>query len=479
VVTDRTPRGRFAVGNHAAVRKAKSAPGISGVSSFGGYVTSNENHSDLSGRAKWTTLLNAQNTPVIALGIRYFCGLLSGTTWSCVENEAGGKGARKGVEIVERGLLNAPLLKPWPMVIKKAALYRLLGFSIHACSMRRLPSGFIGYSEIAHRPQFTIEQWLRDDETKPFHTAVQRSPQSGKDFPIPLDESFYCVDDTLSDGPEGSGLLRHVIEYVRRLGIFEDLEGKAFVEDMGGMPLGRAPLSQIYDDTNGTADEKRAAVLAATSNIREIMEKRNKTPEEAMWMLLDSDTFRDQNDNPTAVAKWALEIVRTETANLPALDVTIRRVELQIARVLGIEWALMGADGAGSYAMHADKTSTFATMIQTTLNELGWFAMPLARRLIARNGLDPDTCTPTLVAEPISTEAVLTATQSLANLAMAGLRPDDPARNVIRQRLRLPDEPEPMLDLVSPRRTLDEATADEDPTGADGEEDVAEEQIDE
>lgn len=470
------PLGRGAVGSHAGVSKASTAPGISGVVSFSGYLSSGERNSALTGANKWLTYTESTNTPVVATGIRYFGNLLAGTEWHCEENKAGGRGAIRGREIVEAGLLDSAMLKPWPQIVRKAAMYRPLGFSIHATAMRRRKDGMIVYSDIAHRPQHTIDRWNRKDEFSPFHEVIQRSKQSGKDIAIPLDECLHCYDDTLTDSPEGVGLLRHVIEYVRRLGILEKMEGSALIRDMGGTPVGRAPIAELIAQLGTTnADEVSAKVAAAVANIRAVMENRNKTPEEAMYLLLDSSTYKNPDGTPTGVLKWALEIVRSETANMAQADVTIRRVEIQVARVLGIEFALMGADGKGSYAQHEDKTSMFATNLQTTLNELGWFAtMQLARRLVARNGLDPDTCTPRLVAEPISTEAVLVATQSLANLSMAGLAPDDPAWDVIRGRLRLPKRPDPIPELMAPRAAVvDEDDLDEDdPTGADGTEDA-------
>jgi hypothetical protein len=118
----------------------------------------------------------------------------------------------------------------------------------------------------------------------------------------------------------------------------------------------------------------------------------------------------------------------------------IKRVQFEIARVLGIEFALVGAEG-GSYSMHEDKTSMFATNLAVTLSEMGTFATnQLARRLVALNGLDPETCTPKLVAEPISTDAMIDVSKALMNVTLAKLHPLDPARAVIRKRLRLPPE---------------------------------------
>lgn len=480
----RTAAGRFAKGvsgnpsgkphTYEPVSKAAPAPGISGVVSFSGVVSSGERSSDMTGSQKWVTYSNSYNTPVIATGLRYFGNLLAGTSWTVEENPAGGRDAIRGKEIIEQGLIHSPMLKPWPQIVRKAAMYRPLGFSLHATAMRRRKDGMIVYAEIEHRPQHTIEKWLRpnNDEGKPFDTVIQRSRQSGKELPIPLDECFYCVDDTLTDNPEGVGLLRHVIEHVRRLGVLEKMEGSALVRDMGGTPVGRAPIAEIIAQLGPDATDTTAKVATAVATLRRVMENRNKTPEEAMYLLLDSSTYRNPDGTPTGVLKWALEIVRSETANMAQADVTIRRVELQIARVLGIEFALMGGDGKGSYAQHEDKTSMFASNLQTTLNELGWSAtMQLGRKLVARNGLDPDTACPRLIAEPISTEAVLTATQALANLniAGAGLPQEWEGFDVVLSRLRLPPRPE--VDLRAPRVEVPEpvdAPDDGDPTGADG-----------
>lgn len=114
----------------------------------------------------------------------------------------------------------------------------------------------------------------------------------------------------------------------------------------------------------------------------------------------------------------------------------------------------------------------FATNLSVTLSEIAKFATKqLARRLVALNGLDPETCTPTLVAEPISTDKVLDASKALVNIALAKLHPLDPARPVFRKRMRLPPEtPEMLPDLLEawkaanskPPASLDPEDDDED-----------------
>ncbi|HSN29506.1 MAG TPA: hypothetical protein VLT45_24630, partial [Kofleriaceae bacterium] len=410
----------------------------------------------LVGRRKWTTYSDSMIVPVIATGIRYFANLLSGTDWTAEENPMGGADAKRAVDIVTQGLLEAPMLRPWTQVVKKASMFRPLGFSLFATAMRRRPDGMVVFSAIEHRPQFTIERWIRDDETQPFRAVDQRAPESQRLITIDLDECFYLVDDTLTDSPEGVGLLRHVIEYVRRLKLFEEWEGSAYSQDISGTPIGGAPLALLEQQVGSTdPDVIKAKQTAATDTLRTFLTKRNKDPSTAPWYVRDTAMYANPDGSLTQAAQWTLDILKTETKNLDKLDQTIRRVELQIARVLGIEFALMGGTGDGSYAQHEDKTSMFATNIQTTLTEMGAAATAqLARRLVAANGLDPDTCTPRLVAEPVSTEAIETVTRALANLALAGLPANDPARNVLRKRMRLPPEPEQAYDLVRPSRLI-------------------------
>lgn len=462
-------------GRAAPIVKAARPPGTTAVAAYSGYVVNGDR--GLGGSNRWIVYANAYNVPVIATGLRYFANLLAGTDWHVEENPLGGDDAARGAEIVRQGLLESPMLRPWSQVVRKAAMYRALGFSIHATAMRKRPDGMIVYSAIEHRPQHSIDKWLRKDETRPFHAVVQRSAETASEYTIPLDQCFYMVDDTLTDSPEGVGMLRHVIEYVRRLDLFEQWEGKAFSEDLAGVPYSRAPLAELAAQA-GTEDagQIRTRLDAATDTVRTFMNERNKSPDTPQWLMLDSSQYTNPDGTIAGVPKWEFDLVKTETHNLDRIDQTIRRVELQIARVLGIEFALMGADGAGSYAQHVDKTSMFASNLQTTLTELGWAAThQLARRLVARNGLDPDTACPRLVAEPISTEAIETVTRSLANLAAAALRPDDPAIDVLRKRMRLPPAPDGAADLMLPRAPLpdyDEPATDTDAESAPAEPDA-------
>lgn len=453
--------------------------GGDGVVAFGGFLPTNESSPALIGSRKWVTYGNAYHTAIVATALRYTLGLLSGTNWHAEPNESGHPDVLRGVEVVEQGLLKAPMHRPWSAVVRKQALYRFVGFGLHEWTVRTRADGLIVFADLAHRPQHTIDRWDKTSEQEPWH-AVGQLTRNGNRYEIPRERLFYAVDDTLTDSPEGIGLLRHVVELVRRLGVLEGLEGLAYETDIRGMPIGRAPIAELRRTAAGLPNigndtaKIDAFVNDRLRTLHNAVVNVIKSPDRLQHLLLDSDTYHGADpNNITSIQKWGLELLRGEASGVEAVAAAIGRIQLEIARVLGVEFAMVGGlDTAGSYGMHADKTDMLAVSLQTTLTELAGFAtQDLARPLVALNGLDPETCTPTLVAEPISTESIMTVVQALSTLAMAGLAPNDPARGVIRKRLRLPPEPELTAEQMGVGGPPDEALGEED-VPLDDEEDV-------
>lgn len=421
--------------------------GSDGVYSYGGYLSSGERSHALTGTQKWITYTNALNYPIIATGAYYSTGLLAGTEWHCEPNELGGADADRAVEIVEQGLLKAQLPTPWPSVVAKMALFEYLGFALSEWIVKTRSDGMVVFADIAHRPQYTIDRWDKPDEKQPWQ-AVSQLTHAGGRYVIPRGRLFYCVADRLTDSPDGVGRLRHVVELHRQLEVLEALEGHAFQTDLRGMPMARAPLSELralalQRNPNANDDEVRAFVAAATQNIRDIAANSARTPDKIPYILFDSEPFKGADPNVfTGVLRWTFELIKGETNGLPEVNVLIKRKQSEIARLLGIEFAMMGQAG-GSYSMHEDKTSMFATFLQNTLTTIAACATrDLARVLVALNGLDPDTCTPKLVAEPISTDAIETTCRALSYLGQAGLPQDWEGMDVILKRMHLPPLPE-------------------------------------
>ena len=443
-------------GRAAPIVKAKQATGSDGVISYGGYIETGERNPDLAGRRKWVTYANAYKRPPVAICAWLRSALFAGVKWSLQPNEAGGKDAEKGVDIVQRGLLNARMPRPWNVVVRKAGKAYLDGFCLQATAMARRPDGLITYTEISNRPAHTIEQWFRPSSTQPFESVRQRL-DNGEVFDIPIEECFYCVNDTLSDSPAGTGALRLVVERLIRTGQMEDLEGSEVFSGMGGTPIARVPVEEINATATGTSLEEIAAHKARKiAKIEDIVNQRVKTPNKRQYAVLDSKTYQGTDPNTiSTVKKWDIEIIKAELQGLDAIRKIINDSDLDVARMLGVEFVFVGGgDSAGTFGMHESKVSLFAAQLSADLDLMAVMAtMQLCRRLVAANGLDPDTATPDLVASPISTEDVLKTTQALVQLNLAGLSANHPAKIAVFDRLNLPweDEAEPVLPRMPSR----------------------------
>lgn len=309
------------------------------------------------------------------------------------------------------------------------------------------------YKAIEHRPQHTIDLWDIPDGGGPFRGVVQQVPSQAQLFYVPRPRMLYCVDNTLTDSPDGVGLLRHVVEHARRLARYEQLEGFGYEGDLRGMPVGRVPGAELVKMAEAQ-NKPEGWVEAQISAVHDLVNKHLKTP--YMGIVLDSATYTSdqlgsQTPSVSNVPKWAIDIIKGTSTGLGEINVVIERINREIARVLGMEFLLLGGDGKGSLALSRDKTSMFAAVLEATLAELAWFTLnDLVYPLLELNGLDPEKCAPQVNPDPIATERIEAVVDALEGLARAGavLQPDDPAIDQVRARLHLAKQPELTPELI-------------------------------
>lgn len=462
-------------------KKATAAPtqpiGVDGVQSSGGYVQTGERNPALIGQNLFRTNANALNQPIIATAVRGSADLIGGVPWYSDPNPNGHPDAQRAADIVTQGLLTALMPDSWRSTVRKAHMFRYDGAKLfNPVFKQRTSDGMWVYASLGHRPIETIEKWNRDTNGE-IESVDQRTPD-GKLINIPRANLFYCVDKLFTNSPAGSGLLRHVVELVRRLNIYEAYEGSGFERDLRGVPIGRAPIGELRTKSghgDATPEEKAKQdqyVADRTRGIKTFLENIVKDPAKLQWLLLPSDTYEGVDQNAiTAVQKWALDLVRGDGTGLAEVDAVIRRLQLEIARVFGWEFALVGGSGStGTYGAHADKTNMVRARLDSTLDDIGEFATrDVVRPLLAFNGLDPDRCCPVLRHDPISSEGIDVISRALASIALAGLAPNDKAIPALRQMMNLPPPPEPTPGMLG---MLPRPPVGGPPDPAKGEEDV-------
>lgn len=432
-----------------------SAPGSDGIIAPGGYLFSTgERNSKLTGESRWVTQDNLiANVTIIASAIGIWLDLGGSAKWTAIPNPRGGADAQLAADIVQQGLLGAPMPTRWRSVVKRQTMKRFRGFAMHAKGWRRRDDGMIVLSELAHRPQWSIERWIKPTETEPWSGVVQRT-RMGQEFPIDRADLFYSHEGALGDDPQGIGLLRHLVEVADVFKRYRQIQGIAFDSDANGIPLGRAPLSKLAREAvNGggcDADDTAAIsayVRARVAPIADLIENRIVTPNRSL--LLDSlpyfTTETDGTERPSSLLEWSVETLRQDIGSIPELGKALNELNLEMARVLSAEGMLMGGPGSsGAYAASADKSSLFAQRVDVTNDDIGDDAeRDIVPDLLARNGITDERLMPSLQHESVSRAAARGAAEMLKNIAAAKLKPGDPAENVLRARAELPAAPEP------------------------------------
>ena len=405
--------------------------GGSGTAIFGGYVVSKETDTALSHRERYRTYSQALvNCSIVGAGVRYFLNLCGAAEWTCQPSEADATG--EWAARAEK-LLFADPKRPWTNVVKRIASYKFYGFSLQEFNTKRAEDGTYTIDDIAPRPAITIENW--DREKGVIFGVGQRIPQSSILKYIDRSRLIYAVDDSLSDSPEGLGIFRHLVEPVRRLKRYEQLEAIGFENDLRGIPVGRAPYSELSElDESYEEDIKRAV-----GPIEEFVTDHIKNPNQGV--LLDSavHTTTDDKGTPSAIYKYDVKLLEGGPTSLPDIFKSIDRVILDIARILGIEIMILG-NGEGSFALAKEKASQLSMMLDDTLKQI---CESVKRDLLMRfwelNGW-PMEMMPELTVSAANQITVSEMVEAINGLARSGamITPDDPINDYVRGKIGAP-----------------------------------------
>lgn len=418
----------------------RSSPiGVPGTGIWGGFIQDNEKDSSLSGRSKYRTFSNNLATiPIIAASVRYYLNLIGNAKWAVTPADDSPQ-AKEYAEIVED--IQRNLKTPWSKVIRKAATFKLYGFSIQVWTAFKREDGVIGISRIDSRPQSTIEKWNRD-KWGDIESMVQISPQDSQELTIPRNRCLYIVDDILNDSPEGLGLFRHLAEPAKRLIRLQVLEAMAFETSLAGIPIIKGPFAKLRELVS-TGEMGEAERLAIVNPLEDIAKNHVKTVE--MGILLDSLPYvDDQTGSISSTPQWSFELLQSTDLGQEQVAAAIQREVESIARILNAQGLLLGAGPTGSRALGEVESANAEMTVASTLIEIedslnNDFIGPIG----SMNGWDKDLW-PKFTHEAVNITSVETVSRILHNLASSGVLLDqnDPVINYIRNALRVPEAPE-------------------------------------
>lgn len=417
--------------------------GQSGTPAYGGYVVSRETQDSLRGINRFTTFDNMfYNTGIVSASVGYYLNLLTQPGWEF--NAVNDTDEAKRYADMTSEAMRDYLETPWHQIVKRAATYRLYGFSLQEFICRRQENGMICLTDVQPRLQRTIERWDVDVYGEVYGVA-QRSVHDGGEYYIPRRKLLYALDSTFDDSPEGLGLFRLAVKASRDLERLLQLQMWGYETDLKGMPVVRAPLTYLQElvDKGDLTQDEMDDIIAP---FKEILRKHVRTPE--LGMLLDSLVYYSKGENaqPSPSRMFDFDIIKGEvTANAQkAVHDAIEAMNWDIARIFGTETLLLGSNGRGAYALSKDKTQNLLMLVDGVLLDVAAFIKRDIIGQIFRLNNWPKKFMPNPVTDAITYRDIETITGGLLELAKAGapMSPDDPAYNVIRRAMRLPRAPE-------------------------------------
>lgn len=435
--------------------------GQPGTAIFGGFVQNKERSTKLWGERRWETSSDLlANISIIAASVRFFCNLTAKPAWQVepAKDKPGQKdkssdAAKQAAEFMQSVIESTST--NWARVVRRTAMYRFHGFTVQEWTAKRRADGRIGIEDIEPRPQWTIEQWGRDENWQ-INQVGQRSPQTGELLWLPRGKLIYLVDDTLTDSPEGMGLFRHLVEPAERIKRYLKLEGQGFERDLRGIPVGRAPYAALNDLVKRNAMTK-AEAEAATKGLEDFVQAQAKT--ENMGVVLDSKTYEGSTGDGITVSsalQWGLDLLTSAATSLSDLNTAIVRESHDMARIMGTEMLMLGQGPSGSRALSADKSQNLYLTVNSAVGDMAEaFQRDIVGPVWQLNGL-PDETRPKLKTEDAAYKDVEQVTAALRDMATAGavLAPDDPVIDDVRDLLGVSRQPEyAALDTVLPPRS--------------------------
>ena len=313
---------------------------------------------------------------------------------------------------------------------------------LHEWTAKKRADGKIGLQNIERRPQYTIEQWKLGD-TGNIEGVFQRSPMTGQLLGIPRGKFLYLVEDSFTDSPEGLGVFRQLGEPYNRLKQYLQLEAIAFEKDLRGIPIARAPLTAIYEKVqSGELTQAKADELVdALTTFISIKSKQSDT-----GLLLDSQPFESITQSgtlSTTTPQWGLELLTGTGAGLSELNISIERIQREMARIIGIEHLMMGDRGSGNRALAQDKSRNLYLIVNSSLSDLSNACdADIIKPIMILNGI-PENLWPWFSVEDLAFRDVQEVTGALKDMSTAGavLAPNDPAIDDVRDMIGISRAP--------------------------------------
>ncbi|MDT5061510.1 MAG: hypothetical protein QOH63_1969 [Acidobacteriota bacterium] len=291
--------------------------------------------------------------------------------------------------------------------------------------------GKIGWRKWAIRSQESLLRWQFDDEGG-ISALVQLPPPDFKTRVIPIEKSLLFRTTVHKGNPEGESIFRRGYEAYYYMKNIARIEAIGIERDLAGIPELWVPPNIANPKTDDDRAAK-AAWIKVGQNVR--------NDEQACLMF---PLVYDNNHNKL----YDFKLSGTNSRRLIDTSTVIDRYKHDLLITTLSDFLILGAgsSGRGSYALSADKTELFSTVIGAWMDSIcGVVNRHAIPRLLKLNGYSTERV-PTLEHGKIDQIDLASFGTFIVNAAQAGIVFTDEQVNYILQQV---DDSFPVNEIVS------------------------------
>ena len=415
-----------------------------------GFVNNRELNPRLRGWIKYRTFKNmATNSHIVNTGVTLYLDMVMKSKWkfmpAVIEGNPMYEQAKMYAELAKQILVDDPKTQ-FQRIVGRAAMFRFNGYSCLNWWVRRREDGIITIVDISERLPETIEE-IDSDENGEVTQFVQRM-HTGQYGVIPVSNTVYLVDDSLHTEPEGTGLFRSLYPYWEDMESYRNLQAIGYERDMRGVMKAWADIEGEItkaEETLGegaTDEEIMAVVMAKIKPIYDFVRLQRKDKQTSI--VMDGGVAvgerADGSTQAIAVRKNDVAPLEVEDMSFDDMEVTLKRIEREMALIMGIQQVMLGDGSRGSWSLAKEQADEFGVRVSSSIDMVvDAFREQILKRIFMLNGW-PMEMIPTITAEMPDYVSIMDKAKSLKDLEELDVR--DPVHDVLRAEMRLPPVPE-------------------------------------
>ncbi len=395
--------------------------GVSGLTQFSGYIHE-EVLSDLA-YTKWREVLRlmlANDSTINGLNF-VFEMLIRQVSWKLAARDESPQAAEYRDFFHEELFDN--LETTWQDTVGEIVGFIPWGWAVHEIVYKKRTDGRTGWRKFAGRAQDSLDHWIFDEEDNAT-AMVQRGPNTGEIYMIPLAKCLHFRTSTAKNNPEGRSIYRGCYRDWYFKSRLENVEAIGTERDLAGLPVMSVPEALMRKD----ASPAEKALLAELQSLLKSIRR-----DESEGVVIPA--LYDQNNNPL----FKLELLSTGGQRQFDTDKIINRYKAQMLSVALADFMMLGSQSkTGSYALSTDKTAMFTTALEAFLDIIAdQFNKRAIRDLGRFNGFD-ERLLPRLEhgdIDKISLTEIFNAVQVMTG---AGVVFDEEQQNWIKGQIKMP-----------------------------------------